>query len=396
MTGVEAVSNGIPLFKEPSVKKAKTTLSFIIIILVLFLLGIAYIVNHYHIGATPPGQTGYQSILSQIFEAVYGRNVLYYISIASVIVVLTLSANTSFAGFPRVCRLLALDHFLPAVFSERNRRLVYAEGLYVLILIDAVLLIAFGGITDKLIPLFAIGAFIAFISSQAGMVVHWWNRKKQRGAIYSLIINLIGAICTSVAFFIIFISKFIEGAWLTLLVIPVLVLMFQRERNYNEKVSNKVLLTKPINATGLKQPIAVLPIKYLDRVAENGIRFGLEISNEFYVVHVATDENDDEELKRKWKELVEEPAHTETSQIPQLVILSSEYREFTEPILNFIATLKASNPNRKIVVIIPQLIEPRWYHYIFRNDAMLLELSILWKSWSDVFVISAPMHVSEQ
>lgn len=394
MTGVEAVSNGVPLFKQPGVKRAGTTLSIIIITLVFLLLGIAFIVKQYHIGATQPGEAGYRSVLSQIFEAVFGRGILYYLSITSVIIVLAFSANTSFAGFPRVCRLLAIDNFLPKVFLHRGRRLVYADGIYLLIIIDAILIIIFKGITDKLIPLFAIGAFIAFTCSQAGMVMYWWKRRQDKKAIYSLLVNFTGASCTLIAFIIIFCSKFLEGAWMTLFAVPILVMMFQREQAYNEKVSRKVMLTHPINITRLKSPIAVLPIHTLDRVAEKGIRLGLEISAEFYVVHVTTDD-DSGDLKQKWKELVENPAITEHCQVPKLVILSSNYREVIEPIIDFISGLRNQYPYRKIVVIIPQIIEPRWYHFIFRNTAMLLESSLLWKDWKNVFVISSPMHLKE-
>ncbi len=396
MTGVEAVSNGIPVFKQPSEKHAKIALSLIIITLMVLLAGITYIVKQYHIGATSPGQAGYQSILSQIFEAIFGRGAVYYASIASVIMILILSANTSYAGFPWVCRLLAIDNFLPKVFSHRGRRLVYAEGIYVMIIIDAVLLIVFRGITDRLIPLFAIGAFIAFTCSQAGMVMHWWNRRADNNALYSLVINLVGASSTFIAFAIIFCSKFLEGAWLTLLIIPVLVMMFQRERNYVEKISRKVHLTSPINVKQLKSPIAVLPISVLDRIAEKGIRLGLKISSEFYVVHVTTDDDDSGDLKKKWKELVEDPSYAEQYHIPQLVIVSSKYRELIEPIINFISTLTDKYPDRQIAVIIPQIIEPRWYHYIFRNTAMLIESNLLWKDWPNVFVISSPMHLTEQ
>jgi amino acid transporter len=396
MTGVEAVSNGVPLFKQPEVKQAKTTLSIIILTLVVFLSGIAYVVHHYAIGATPPGEPGYQSILSRIFEAVFGRGILYYVSICAVIMVLTLSANTSFAGFPRVCRLLALDHFLPKVFSHRGRRLVYAEGIYVLIVIDAILIAAFKGVTDRLIPLFAIGAFAAFTCSQAGMVMHWWKRRSDKRAIYSLGINLTGAVCTLCAFLVIFISKFKEGAWLTLLVVPILVMMFQRERKYTEKVSNKVRLNKPIDTRSLTPPVVVLPISSLDRAAEKGMRLGMEIASECFVIHVVLDEDSGRDIERKWKELVEDPTRALNRRPPRLVILSSKYRELVGPILAFIAQLREKYPRRPIAVIIPQLIEPRWYHYIFRNTAMLLEAGVLWKNWPDVFVVSSPIHLTER
>ena len=175
MTGVEAVSNGVTAFREPAVPHAQRTLTAIIGLLAVMLAGIAYLCHVYTIGATEPGQAGYQSILSQLVAAVVGRGVFYYITIGSVLSVLALSANTGFADFPRLCRVIAGDGFLPSGFAHRGRRLVYSQGIIVLAVLSAGLLIAFGGITDHLIPLFAIGAFLAFTLSQAGMVVHWWR-----------------------------------------------------------------------------------------------------------------------------------------------------------------------------------------------------------------------------
>jgi amino acid transporter len=173
MTGVEAVSNGVQAFREPRVKSAQTALTIIIAILVLLLAGIAYLSRAYGIGATPPGQPGYQSVLSQLTAAVAGRNTVYFIVIGAILTVLSLSANTSFADFPRLCRAIAEDGYLPNVFTIRGRRLVFTFGVCSLAILAGLLLIAFRGVTDRLIPLFAVGAFTAFTLSQAGMVMHW-------------------------------------------------------------------------------------------------------------------------------------------------------------------------------------------------------------------------------
>ena len=182
MTGVEAVSNGVQAFKEPVVDSARRTLTLIVAILILLLLGIAYLVSAYQITATDPGSPGYQSILSLVTEAIVGRGVFYYVTIAAILLVLCLSANTSFADFPRVCRTVSQDGFLPLVFAVRGRRLVYTHGIVVLTVVAGSLLILFNGVTDKLIPLFAIGAFLAFTLSQTGMVVYWsrWKGQKAR------------------------------------------------------------------------------------------------------------------------------------------------------------------------------------------------------------------------
>ena len=175
MTGVEAISNGMSAFREPAIRHARRTLTAIIVLLAVMLAGIAYLCWAYRIGATDPGEPGYDSILSQLTAAVIGRGWFYYVTIGSVLAVLALSANTGFADFPRLCRIIAQDGFLPHNFAHRGRRLVYSSGILVLAALSAGLLIGFRGITDNLIPLFAIGAFLAFTLSQAGMVAHWWK-----------------------------------------------------------------------------------------------------------------------------------------------------------------------------------------------------------------------------
>jgi hypothetical protein len=171
--------------------------------------------------ATEPGQAGYESVLSQLIGAVIGKGMFYYISIGAILAVLSLSANTSFAGFPRLCRIVAHDDFLPHAFASRRRRLVFSWGIYVLTGLAALLLIVFGGVTDRLIPLFAVGAFLAFTLSQAGMVVHW-RRSADKGRWRSLLINLVSALATALTLGVVLVAKFAEGAWITMLLIPLL------------------------------------------------------------------------------------------------------------------------------------------------------------------------------
>src|SRR6202522_608199 len=221
MTGVEAVSNGVMAFKEPATKTAQRTLTIIIALLILMLGGIAFLVRVYHIAATDPGAAGYQSVISMIIAAVVGRGPLYYTAIGSVLVVLALSANTAFADFPRLCRAIALNGYLPAAFSLRGRRLVYSQGVWVLAGLAALLLIVFQGVTNRLIPLYAVGAFLAFTLSQAGMVAHWL-RVKGPGYRRYIVVNGIGAVATGATVLVVLVAKFIEGAWITALLIPTL------------------------------------------------------------------------------------------------------------------------------------------------------------------------------
>src|SRR5260370_13047849 len=188
MTGVEAVSNGVMAFKEPTHKYAQRTLTIIIGILVLMLLGVAYLAPAYGVAATPPGQPGYESVLSQLLGAIAGKGAFYWVSIASILVVLSLSANTAFADFPRLSRAIAQNGFLPHGLTLRGRRLVFSQGVYALAILAGVLLTIFDGVTDRLIPLYAVGAFLAFTLSQAGMVIHW-KKAGGPGAAKSIFIN---------------------------------------------------------------------------------------------------------------------------------------------------------------------------------------------------------------
>src|SRR5467141_4655061 len=231
LTGVEAVSNGVKAFREPGVKNAQRTLTVIIFLLAVLLAGISYLVKIYGIAATDPGQPGYQSLLSMLIAAVFGKGVFYYLTIASILFVLSLSANTAFADFPRLCRAIAQNNYLPHAFGYRGRRLVYTYGIVVLAVLCGGVLILFGGVTDRLIPLYAVGAFLAFTLSQSGMVVHWW-RKRGPHWVKSALVNGLGAFVTGITTSVVLVAKFVEGAWITLLFIPSTIVLFSAVRRH--------------------------------------------------------------------------------------------------------------------------------------------------------------------
>src|SRR5256884_973467 len=352
MTGVEAVSNGVPLFRKPKVEYAHRTLTVIVVILALLLLGVAYLNRAYQIGAMDQQQPGYQTILSQLVAAVAGRGVFYYVAIASILFILTFSANTSFAGFPRVCRHLAEDSFLPHAFAERGRRLVFSIGISVLAILSAAILIAFDGITEKLIPLFAVGAFSAFTFSQAGMVFHW-RQKRGRVARTSLVINGIGAVATGIALIIIIVAKFIDGAWVTLIIVPVLMILFQRIRRHYRWIAREIERPVELKASELKLPIVIIPINGWNRISERALRFGLLLSDDVTAVHVSTGEEKHQRLRDLWDEKVVQPAREAKSCEPRLEIIKSPYRQVYDPILDFVSKVKEENGDRLISVILP-------------------------------------------
>src|SRR6202167_2207003 len=244
LTGVEAVSNGVKAFREPGVKNAQRTLTVIIFLLAVMLAGISYLVKVYGIAATDPGQPGYQSVLSMLTSAVFGKGVFYYLTIGSILVVLSLSANTAFADFPRLCRAIAQNNYLPHVFSYRGRRLVYTYGIVVLALLCGGVLICFGGVTDRLIPLYAVGAFLAFTLSQAGMVMHW---RKNRGPnwLKSALVNGLGALVTGITVVVVLVAKFAQGAWITLLFIPLTIVFFIEVRRHYHSIKMRIACRLP-------------------------------------------------------------------------------------------------------------------------------------------------------
>jgi amino acid transporter len=395
MTGVEAVSNGVPLFREPAVVNARRTLTIIVLVLGLFLLGIGYLCPAYGIRAMDEQQPGYQTILSQLVGAVAGRGPFYYVAITSIFIVLTYSAQTSFADFPRVCRLLAEDGFLPAGFANRGRRLVFSLGIIVLAILSGLILIVFGGITDKLIPLFAVGAFGAFLFSQAGMVVHWW-RKPGRFARIKLAFNAIGAACTTVALVIIIVAKFAEGAWVTLLVIPGLVWLFLRIHRHYQDIAREVDQPIRLETWKAQPPVVIMPIDGWDCVAERALEFALRLSDDVTAVHVATEKDDTGRLRELWKEKVEEPARAAHLAVPKLEIIKSPYRQVYQPLLDFVANVKHEKKDQVIAVIIPELVEPHWYGYLLHNlyGAGLRALLFLERDQRTV-VINVPWYLSE-
>jgi amino acid transporter len=392
LTGVEAVSNGVQAFRDDRVKNARRALAVIIFALVVMLAGIAYLVKAYKVVATNPTGNNYQSVLSMLLSAIVGRGWFYNVAIASILLILIFSANTAFAGFPRVCRFIAEDGFLPTSFANRGRRLVYSEGICVLAVITGILLSAFGGVTDRLIPLFAVGAFLAFTMSQAGMVAHW-RGAKGKGARRGMAINALGAFCTGLTVIIVIVAKFAEGAWITVIAIPsLLVLMYRVRRHYN-KVNREVATETPLDATSEPRPIIIMTLTSWTRVGKDALRFAMTLSDEVTVLHVAEDNHDDDFSKR-WNELVEVPARKAASVVPKLIVLKSPYRFVVTPIVDYILSVAAQNPDRRVVAMIPELMEKRWYYYFLHTQrATLLKTRLLMEGKNRISVLNIPWYL---
>lgn len=391
MTGVEAVSNGVGAFKEPHEKSAQLTLTIIIALLGVLLLGIAFLVVAYHIAATDPG-AGYQSVLSQLIAAVGGRGIVYYVSIASILLVLALSANTGFADFPRLCHNIARDRYLPFVFTLRGRRLVYSGGVYVLAVLTALLLVLFRGVTDRLIPLFAIGAFLAFTLSQAGMVQHW-RRTRGKGWRFSMALNGIGALATGITVCIVLVTKFTSGAWITAIIIPLIILLMLAVHRHYRWVGRQIAAKDALDTSKLVQPIVVLPIPGWNCVTAKALRFALSLSSDVYCVHVKNDEGE-QPLAPLWKSKVEDPLRQAGLPEPRLIQLESPTRRVLGPILDQIDAIEKDNPGRQLIVLLPELIENRWYYYLLHNQrAAMLKTLLYLRGAQRIVVANVPWYL---
>ena len=396
MTGVEAVSNGVSAFREPAVVNARRTLTTIITLLAVMLIGIAYLCRAYQIGATPPGENGYQSILSQLTAAVVGRGWFYYLTISSVLGVLAISANTGFADFPRLCRVIAQDGFLPNSFAHRGRRLVYSRGILVLAALSGAILVVFGGVTDNLIPLFAVGAFLAFTLSQAGMVAHW-RRVGGRHAQWSIAINAAGTLCTAVTLIVVLVSKFVDGAWITTLIIPVLLVLFASVRSHYRSVASEVASTAPLDACDLQPPVVLLPIRGWSGITRKALRFALKISRDVFALHVADDEKTMADLEDTWEDRVCKPATAAGLPTPKLLVVYSPYRKLYAPLKQAVSDLQRAYPNRDVAVIVPELVSTRWYHYLLHNQtAAVIKAYLLFSGFRRVVVINVPWYLTPE
>jgi amino acid transporter len=392
MTGVEAVSNGVRAFREPTVRNAQRTLTVIIGLLIVLLAGIAYLVRAYGIAATDPGAPGYQSVLSMLVAAVAGRGWFYYVTIGSVLLILSLSANTAFADFPRLCRAVAQNGFLPHSFGYRGRRLVYTEGIVVLAVLAGILLALFGGVTDRLIPLFAIGAFLAFTLSQAGMVGHWM-RLRGPGAVRSMIVNGLGAVATGITAVVVLVAKFMAGAWVSALLIASLVAAMLWVRRHYRQVSAEVSDSSPLEVGTAGSPLVVVPIQDWSKISQRALQFALTLSPDIRALHVAT-EDETNALREQWGTIVEEPVKRAGRTPPELIILPSPYRLVLRPILDYVLQAEQQFPDRQIAIIVPELVERHWYHYPLHNQrAELLKALLLLHGSTRIVLINVPWYI---
>jgi amino acid transporter len=381
LTGVEAIANGVPLFKPPRVRRAKRTELLLGVILGALLLGLAMLANRWHVAP----RTG-QTVLSQIMAMAVGRNWAYYLMSVTIMIVLALAANTSFGGLPVLASLLAKNNYLPHLYALRDDRQVFASGIWTLAILSGALLVAVGGDTLALIPLYAIGVFTGFTLSQSGLVVHWRRTRPPRWH-YRASLNGLGAAATAVATVVFLLTKFAEGAWVVVLAVPAFITVFVRIHHYYD-AAGRALGLGEIPGKPEGRPIAVVvPVTGVSRLAEYGISQALSISPHVLavtVVHIGARQEPGRagELQRRWARW--DPG------VP-LRVLRTEYASIAGPIVAFVDRLRRQRDER-IIVLIPVVLPDR-LRYRFLHNHLDAVLTRALRDRPDVVVARVPMRV---
>ncbi|HLI08118.1 MAG TPA: APC family permease [Ktedonobacteraceae bacterium] len=388
MTGVEAISNGVPAFKKPETRNARTTLTWMAVILGTLFIGITLLATSYHIEANPAGNP---TVIAQIAQQVFNGPLvfMYPVFIFATLLILTLAANTSYSDFPRLASLLARDDFLPHQFAFRGDRLAFSTGIIFLACLAGLLVVVFKGDTTHLIDLYAVGVFMSFTLSQSGMVRHWWRlRGQHKGWQRSMIINGTGAVTTLLVALVIATTKFLEGAWIVVILIPLLVLMFMAIHRHYMRVERQRTAAIPIYPKNIHHRL-IVPIAGLDRAALQSLAYARSITRHVTAVHVAVDKDEAEKVRAAWHEWQERVPEEEDI---QLVIIESPYRSLSRPLLAYIDTVHELFPNDTLTVILPEFVVGRWWeHFLHNQTAFRLKAALLFRP--GIVVTSVPQHL---
>lgn len=365
LTGVEAISNGIPAFRKPESDNAGRTLITMVLILGSMFIGIT-LLGH-QVGAVPLHD---ETVLSQIARAVFGNNAAYVLLQLSTALILLLAANTSFADFPRLSSLIARDGYLPRPLSNVGDRLVFSNGILLLGLLASILLVVFHGDTHNLLPLYAVGVFLSFTLSQSGMVIRWL-RLKTPGWQMAALINGIGAIATLVVLGVIIATRFTHGAWIITVLIPVIVWLFLLVHRHYLDTAGQLSLDEYGAPPRIRRHRVVVTIAGVHRGVLHALHYARTLSNDVTAVYVETDPVETEKIRKKWDRWGDGV---------RLVVLPSEYRSITEPLIAYLDRVDACQPDDMITVVMPQFLASRWWHHILHNQtALLIRMALLFR-----------------
>jgi amino acid transporter len=377
LTGVEAISNGVPAFRPPESKNAATTMAWVAAVLGTLFLGIT-ILSHVY-GLLPrEGET----LVSQLAWQVFGGGPLYYLVQAATMLILILASNTSFADFPRLASLLARDQYLPTQLAHRGDRLVFSNGILLLGIFSCVLIVIFRGSTHALIPLYAVGVFLSFTLSQAGMVRHWLV---ERGPHWrkSLLVNGLGAMATGLATCVLAVTKFTHGAWLVALVIPILILWFRTVHGHYGAVGDQLSLASYHRPLVPKHITVVLPISHVNRAVIPVLDYARSLGSDIRAVSVDLEPEETKQMKAQWE--------VWGGGVP-LVILPSPYRSFLVPCLAYIGEIREKDPDGWVTVILSEVIPARWWQNLLHNQrALIIRAALLFTP--GVVVTTVPYHL---
>jgi len=396
LTGVEAISNGVPAFKVPRSKNAGITLIIMASILAVMTLGIAFLTSQ--IQAVPSEA---ETVISQVVRTAYdGRGVLYLATVTATTIILVLAANTSFAGFPRLSALVAIDGFLPRQLAYRGSRLVYSRGIVLLAVLSAALIILFNASVTRLIPLYAIGVFLSFTLSQIGMSLRWRkigkltpgatlvergsNLTYEKGWELKMVINAIGAILTGVVMVVFAVTKFIQGAWLVVIIIPALVVLFTSIHRHYVHLAKDLSLDNFGSPSAVSRQRIILPISGVHRGTIAALRYARTLSDDITAVHVSIDPEESDRIRQKWETWGD--GH-------RLVILDSPFRTFIEPLLEYIDDIDAQRqPKELITIVVPEFVPRHWWsNMLHTKTASTLRMALLFRK--DIIITNIPYQV---
>ncbi len=382
LTGSEAIANGVPNFKPPEPRNAVITLVWMGAIFGTLFLGLTYLATS--IGIVPDHSEA-ETVNSMLTRSLVGEDTpFYYVVQISTAVILLLAANTGFSGFPRLASVLADDRFMPRQFAFRGERLAFSFGIIALALVSAAVLAAFEGSVTKLVPLYTIGVFLAFTLSQSGLVRRWW-RLRDPGWRLSMVINTFGTVVTGTVLVVVAVTKFTIGAWIVLVVMPVLVGMLYAINRHYRSVQDALTLDRPDEPIPvLKPPVVLIPVARLDRATLQAVAFARSISPTVRAVHIASTAESAAEFARRWRRW--------TTEVP-LDVIESPYRSLLKPLLRYIERIDERD-DRPITIVLAEFVPRNWWEWILHSQtALRLKLSLLFRP--NTIVIDIPYHTED-
>src|SRR5215212_1769826 len=386
LTGVEAISDGVPAFQPPEWKNARATLTGMIIILAATFSGITFLANQFGIvPREPDNPLGYETVVSQIARTIFGVGTpaYYYIQVAT-LAILILAANTAYSDFPRLSYFLARDRYLPKQFTFRGDRLAYSTGIVTLGILSSLMLAGFGGETTRMIPLYAVGVFTAFTLSQGGMVIRWL-RLREPGWQGGLAINIVGVVTTGIVAVVVGLTNFTKGAWIVLLLIPLLIMMFRAIHRHYARAAGELAAQTPLEPDQIEHTV-IVPVAAVNRTSRQTLAYARSISPNVTAVHITDDEAEIEQMRESWKAL--------GSDIP-MVIIESPYRSLVGPLLAYLDEIDRQRPDDTLTVVLPEFIARHWWEQILHNQtALRIKAALLFRPGT--VVTSVPYHLERR